>query len=183
MKDPPSTQSLVADALSGSSDGWFGVVDRFSPLIWSIARSCGLNQSDAEDVAQTVFTKLVVHIQSIRNHESIPSWIAITTKREAWRTKALTDRFKPHSELHLEPAPSKEDPDPLARRQDAVRQALMKVRPRCRELFTALFGAQNASYEQAAEQLGLQGNSIGATRNRCLQELMRHLEDQEIDFE
>ena len=183
MKDLPSTQSLIANALNGSSAGWSGLVDRYSPMIWSIARSCGLNQSDAEDVAQTVFTKLVAHIQGIRNPKGISSWIAITTKREAWRTKALADRFKPHSELQLESSPPEEDSDLVTQRQLAVRQALWKVHPRCRELLTALFGDQSVSYEQAADRLGLHANSIGATRKRCLEELMTHLEDQKGDFE
>jgi RNA polymerase sigma factor (sigma-70 family) len=181
MKDPPSTQSLVSNALSGSAGGWFDLVDRFSPLIWSIARSCGLSESDAEDVAQTVFTKLVVHLQGIRNHESLPSWIATSTKREAWRTKALADRFKPRSELHLESSPEG-DFELVAQRQHDVRQALLNIHPRCRELLTALFGDQSATYEQAAERLGLRANSIGATRNRCLHELMSQFEDQETDF-
>ena len=172
MKEPPSIQSLVESALSGSAEGWFTLVDRFSPMIWSICRASGLNHSDLEDVAQVVFTKLVVHLQGIRSPEAVPQWVIVTTKREAWRTKSLSRRSVQGADHQFDLSEEDEHIEQQALEKHEIREAMLKIDPRCQELLTALFGEQDASYEQAAEQLGLNPNSIGATRKRCLETLM-----------
>ena len=174
MNEPPSIQSLVDRALSGSDADWFTLVDRFSPMIWSICRVSGLSQSDGEDVAQVVFTKLVTHLQGIRNAEAVPKWVIITTKREAWRTKALSRRSVQGSDQLLE-SDDDEDLEQRELEKQEVREALLKVNPRCRELLVALFGDQDVTYDQAADRLGLKPNSIGATRKRCLESLLEKL--------
>ena len=174
MSTSSSIQSLVESALSGAAEGWYGLVDRFSPMIWSISRASGLNPSDSEDVAQVVFTKLVKHLGGIRNVEALPQWVVVTTKREAWRTKALSRRTSQATEHQLDQGDTDQDDDfeQLELSKHEVREALLKIDPRCQELLTALFGDQNASYDQAADQLGLNPNSIGATRGRCLEALL-----------
>ena len=172
MKEPPSIQSLVDSALAGSADGWFSLVDRFSPMIWSIGRASGLSQSDSEDVAQVVFTRLVSHLPGIRNAEALPKWLVVTTRREAWRTKALSRRSVQAADHQLELDPDEEAVEDRELRKQEVRDALLKIDRRCQELLKALFGGREASYEQVAEQLGLNPNSVGATRKRCLEALM-----------
>ena len=175
MNEPPSIQSLVDRALSGSDADWFTLVDRFSPMIWSICRASGLSQSDGEDVAQVVFTKLVIHLQGIRNAVALPKWVMITTKREAWRTKVLSRRLVQGSDHQLESDDFDEALEQRELEKQEVREALLRVNPRCRELLVALFGDQDVTYDQAADRLGLKPNSIGATRKRCLESLLEKL--------
>ena len=177
MKEEPSIQALVSRATGGSSADWHRIVDRFAPMIWSLARSCGLNPSDAEDVSQTVFTKLVAHIQTIQNPRALPQWISVTTRRESWRVKALSRRTRQGSDFMLEAQPGQEEEELASKeqRKQEVREALQGLNSQCKELLTTLFGSRESSYDHVAEQLGLSPNSVGPTRKRCLQALLERL--------
>ena len=62
-------------------------------------------------------------------------------------------------------------------RKQAVRAALGRLDAKCRNLLLELFGTQaRPSYEDLAQRLGLSPNSIGPTRQRCLQALLEDLE-------
>ena len=183
MKEEPSIQTLVCRAMGGSSEDWHRIVDRFAPMIWSLARSCGLNSSDAEDVSQTVFTKLVAHIQTIKNPQALPQWISVTTRRESWRVKAISRRTRQGSEFILESEPAREEElASLEHRKQEVREALQGLNSQCKELLTTLFGSRDTSYGHVAEQLGLSLNSVGPTRRRCLQALLERLDASLGDF-
>jgi RNA polymerase sigma factor (sigma-70 family) len=59
--------------------------------------------------------------------------------------------------------------------QHQVRQALLRLGPRCRRLLTSLFyhsSDQPPSYESVSQELGIPIGSIGPTRARCLQQLL-----------
>jgi DNA-directed RNA polymerase specialized sigma24 family protein len=62
-------------------------------------------------------------------------------------------------------------------RQHLVRGAVHKLPSNCRRLVEALFSdsAEEATYQQLAEGLGVPMNSLGPTRARCLDKLRRLL--------
>ena len=57
-----STDELVVRARGGDGDAWARLVERHSGLLWSIARSHGLNDADSGDVVQTTWLRLVERI-------------------------------------------------------------------------------------------------------------------------
>src|SRR5207245_1902504 len=59
---PPSA------ARAGSEDALGQSVNELSPLLWQVARSAGLSEGDAEDVLQTVWIRLITHLDGI--HEA-----------------------------------------------------------------------------------------------------------------
>jgi DNA-directed RNA polymerase specialized sigma24 family protein len=62
-------------------------------------------------------------------------------------------------------------------REQALREALRELSPRCRRLIHALFFVQPPrSYQAIATELGLATGSIGFIRARCLDQLRRRLE-------
>ena len=90
--DKPDRAARMADLLSaartGSDDALGQIVNELSPLLWQVARSAGLSQGDAEDVLQTVWMRLITHLDSIHDAGALTGWLVTTTKREAWRVRA-----------------------------------------------------------------------------------------------
>ena len=79
---------LVDAAREGSDDALGQIVTELSPLLWHVARAAGLSAGDAEDVVQTVWMRLLSHLDDIRTSAALTSWLVVTTRREAWRVRA-----------------------------------------------------------------------------------------------
>jgi RNA polymerase sigma factor (sigma-70 family) len=75
--------ALLRAADEGDDAAWAELVDRFSPLIWSVARGHGLSAADAADVSQTTWVKLAEHLSSIREPERLGAWLATTARNES----------------------------------------------------------------------------------------------------
>src|SRR3712207_8416275 len=54
---------------------WIRLVNRYTPLVLSIVRRHRLQGTDAEDVVQTVWLRLVEHLSRIREPAALPGWI------------------------------------------------------------------------------------------------------------
>lgn len=63
-----------------------------------------------------------------------------------------------------------------AEEEQALREAISGLPPRCRELIRMLFFEEPArEYREAAASLGIAVGSIGFIRQRCLEKLRRRL--------
>src|SRR5689334_19722712 len=95
----PGRAARMADLLSaaraGSEDALGQIVNELSPLLWQVARSAGLSQGDAEDVLQTVWMRLITHLDGIHDAGALTGWLVTTTKREAWRVRAAARKQVP----------------------------------------------------------------------------------------
>lgn len=80
--DNPIT-SLVNAAAAGDEHAWRELVDRYTPLLGSVLRCFGLSTVESQDVAQTVWLRLVEHLGGLREPRALPTWIITTGKREA----------------------------------------------------------------------------------------------------
>ena len=175
MSDP---KTLIDSALEGDTRAWGRLVDQYAPLVWSIGRGCGLNREDSEDLAQAVFTTLVRRLPHLQDPSAIVGWIATTAKREAWRMSAR-NRRSTNLEMGTPEIPLDEPEPDIERleRQQAVREVMLRLDRRCRELLQELFGrAETPSYDELADRLGLSPNSVGPIRRRCLEKVIGELE-------
>ena len=77
---------LVGAAAEGDQRAWQGLVERFSGLVWSVARAHGLSEADAADVAQTAWVRLVEHLHHVRDAQRVGAWLATTARHEALRS-------------------------------------------------------------------------------------------------
>jgi RNA polymerase sigma factor (sigma-70 family) len=168
---------LVAAAVAGRQAAWAGLVERFAPLISSVIRRYRLAPSDAGDVRQTVWLRLVEHIEDLREPLALPGWIATTTRNEAQRVLSARQRIHlvdPQVQSRRLERPSHVDLDENLVRletQAAVHAGLNELRPEHRDLLTLLFADPELSYQQISQQLGIPTGSIGPTRARGLQKL------------
>src|SRR6266436_6635561 len=76
---------LVRGASSGDRQAWNALVDRFHPMVYAVARGHRLSPSDAADVAQTTWLRLVEHLDRINHAERLGAWLATTARRESLR--------------------------------------------------------------------------------------------------
>ncbi|MGW7467889.1 RNA polymerase sigma factor, partial [Streptomyces xantholiticus] len=53
---------LVDECLAGSQESWNRIVDRYTPLIWAIARGHRLSEADCEDVCQITWMRVIQHL-------------------------------------------------------------------------------------------------------------------------
>jgi RNA polymerase sigma factor (sigma-70 family) len=168
---------LLQACLAGDQFAWDLLVERYSRLVFSIARKSGLDEDDAADVAQDVFTIVLRRLESLQQADRFSAWLITTTHREAWRFRKLR-RTVPDS---LPEDTIDEDPpiDTLVvdwEHAALTHQALAQLGDQCRDLLDLLFlRDERPRYEAIAGELGISVGSIGPIRARCLKRLKEQL--------
>lgn len=179
----PTDEMLVAACARGEAAAWDALVDRYKRLIYTIARRAGLDEEQATDTFQRVFTILLERIHTIEQPAQIGGWFVATTRREAWRLRRRERAGPAPLGAPDEYAADLLDQDPLPDEQvqiledqHRVRVALGALDERCRRLLTLLFlTAEPPTYTAIAMLMGMREGAIGPTRARCLQKLRRLL--------
>ena len=170
----PSNAELLAAALRGEAEAWNGLVLRFGRLVWAVARSFELPPSDAADLSQTTWLRLVEHMDQIKEPERLGSWLATTTRREGIkylrkRSVEIPDEFQDEQSDQ-----GKDGPEETALAADEYAQlriALAQLPERCRKLLRVIAASDEANYSEVAAALDMPVGSIGPTRSRCLERL------------
>ena len=177
IPDPADIAHLVRHAARGDMQAWERLVDQFSRLIWSITVEYRLLESDAADVAQTTWLRLLEHIDRIEYPDRVGSWLAATARNECLRNLAGRKRVVlAHDDeilMGMVAASSPEvDERILANERDqVVRDALSRLPRRWQRLLELLMADPPASYADISSELNLPVGSIGPTRGRCLARL------------
>jgi RNA polymerase sigma factor (sigma-70 family) len=174
--DPANIARLVRGAAGGDMQAWERLVDQFSRLIWSITADYKLVESDAADVVQTTWLRLLEHIDRLQYPERVGSWLAATARNECLRSLARHKRLVlGHDTDDMNEAPAHDpeiDEHLLARERDqTVREALSRLPTRWQRLLEMLMADPPVSYAEISDELGLPVGSIGPTRGRCLSRL------------
>jgi RNA polymerase sigma factor (sigma-70 family) len=167
---------LVAAARDGDTEAWNSLVDRYAGLVMSICRRYRLGDSDAADVSQTVWLRLVESLGSLRDPEALPGWLATTARRECLGVLRGSRRaqWAPLNEdIEVVDDPAVDDVLLEAELHDALRRALSELPERCRTLLQLLTQDPPPSYDSISATLGMPMGGIGPTRARCLDKLRR----------
>src|SRR6516165_10424464 len=85
MCDDLSVTDQVTRARTGDQQAWDALVERYAPLVWSICGRYRLAATDAADVGQTVWLRLVEQLGNLRDPAALPGWLATTTRHECGR--------------------------------------------------------------------------------------------------
>ncbi len=168
--------TLVRRAAEGDKWAWERLVDQFGRLIWSITRDFRLPESDASDVFQATWLRLLEHIDRLEYPARVGSWIATTARHECLRCVAGRKKVllvQDHSALSdaLAHAPEADEGLLAAERAVAVRDAMSLLPSRWQRMLELLMADPPASYAEISDQLGLPVGSIGPTRGRCMERL------------
>lgn len=178
-----SDARLVRECVGGNEVAWAALVDKYKRLIFSIPIKQGISRDDAADIFQRVCLLLLAELPDLREPKALPMWLIRVTSRECsrWRRQ---ERVHTGSEEWEETLPRIEDPREVpgqileqVREEQALREAVLAMPPRCQRLIQMLFFETPARpYQEVARSLGLAIGSIGFIRGRCLARLRRELE-------
>lgn len=170
-----SSAALLAAAAGGDAGAWRAIVAEYESLLWSIARSHRLGQSEAADVVQTTWLRLVEHLGRIRDPDRLGAWLATTARHESLRMIRLAGRATPVEAATLDRvddhAPPVDEHLLEHERDTALRRSLALLSPACQQLLRVLMATPPPSYSDVSAALGLPVGSIGPTRGRCLARL------------
>jgi RNA polymerase sigma factor (sigma-70 family) len=167
---------LVKHAIAGNAWAWERLIDEYGKLIWSITREFKLVESDAADIFQTTWMRLIEHIDRLDRPDRVGSWLAATARNECLRCLASRKRLVLAPEEIAFDGPAAHEPDVdealLAHeRAQIVREAMAHLPWRWQRLLELLMADPPASYAEISDELGLPVGSIGPTRGRCLARL------------
>ena len=167
---------LVRRAAEGDTEAWTELVERFAPLVWSVARAHRLRDADAADVSQTIWLRLVEHLDRLSDPDRLAGWLVVTTRHECLRALRWSQRV----DLTAEPVVGVRTDDVgrgIEERERAVAlmAAVERLPSRCFLLVRLLLLDPPPAYEVISETLDMPIGSIGPTRARCLQRLREDL--------
>jgi RNA polymerase sigma factor (sigma-70 family) len=179
MRDDPSVIALVARVCGGDQEAWNEIIERYSPLVWSICRRYQLSREDIDDVGQSIWLLLVENVGNLREPAALPGWIATATRRECLRVLRAVRRQDPGG-FPVADLMAPEQSDAMieeelfqAERNIALRTAFGELPQGCHDLLSMLIAEPPLGYAQISKALGIPVGSIGPTRARCLQRLRR----------
>jgi RNA polymerase sigma factor (sigma-70 family) len=171
MGDKPEVGQLVRASADGDEAAWNELVRRFTPRVMAVIRSYRLDQADAEDVCQTVWLRLVEHLDSLREPEALPGWLRSTAQHECSRHVRRKRRTVPvdpqSSEAVNQPGP--EDTEAAAQRAElrqALRDGLAELSAADQALLRLYALAE--PYKDVSELLQMKTGSVGPTLGRCV---------------
>lgn len=164
---------LLTLAAGGQQGAWDTLIDRFGQMVWSVARGFRLDDATAKDVTQTVWLRLIENVDTIKDPERLPGWLATTCRREAIRVARMHERDIPTEfEYDVEdPSPSLDDVLVDDEQHRLVVQAFKTLDEVCQQLLRLMTIEPALSYEEISEATGRPIGSLGPTRARCLVKL------------
>ena len=167
---------LVQRAADGDWLAWQRLIDQYGRLIWATTHDFKLAESDAADVVQATWLRLLEHIDRLDYPDRVSSWLAVTARHECLRSLATHKRVMlghEHDELDVAVPHAPEVDERLLAdvRAQVVREAMSRLPRRWQRLLEMLMADPPASYAEISDQLGVPVGSIGPTRGRCLARL------------
>lgn len=164
----------VRAAVVGDYGAWSRLVERFSGLVWSIARGHGLDPVDAADVTQTTWLRLAEHLHRLREPDRLGAWLATTARHESLRTLRCAARQLPADfDFDLIENDQEDVEAGLLReeRDASLWRAFRALGPPCQTLLRVLMADPPPTYAEVSAALGMPVGSIGPRRARCLEHL------------
>ena len=178
-----SDRRLINACLDGNELAWHALVDRYSQLVYSMARRYGASTDEANDLFQAIWLDAYNDLPKLRKKSSFKAWLTSVAKHKAyhWKRQHLAKISKEIPETddeRLEHRPGQDpDLDERLANEQLVREAIRSLSERCRKMIQLLFFTfPPKPYKEIAEQLGLATGSIGFIRGRCLKRLQALIE-------
>ncbi|HSE42963.1 MAG TPA: RNA polymerase sigma factor [Acidobacteriota bacterium] len=172
LEEQPDAQ-LIENCLNGDQASWEALIRRYQNLIYSVPIRYHFSASDAADVFQHVCVTMLEKLKTLRNTQTLSSWLYVTTKRHCWKISK-----KQRMEVELEDGDRYAD-EPQGESlifQHQVKSSLDQLSEKCKELIRALYYADPPlSYDEITAKFGIPFGSIGPTRARCLEKLRKVL--------
>ncbi len=178
-----SDRRLTVACLAGDELAWHALVDKYTNLVYSIARKYGARREEAADLFQAIWLDAYNDLPKLRKKSAFKFWLISLASHKCghWKRKRSRRGFFEMEDVDGDAQAEQlaVEPDFVERleRDQLVREAILALPPRCREMIRLLFfRLPPLSYKEVAERLGLAVGSIGFIRGRCLKKLQKNLE-------
>jgi RNA polymerase sigma factor (sigma-70 family) len=178
--------ALVRAAAGGDQQAWSTLVERYSKLVWAIARNHRLGADDAGEVSQTTWLRLAEHIDRLHDPAKVGGWLATTARHESLRLLRTAGRQIPMGDDMPEPRSTVPpiDEQLLRNERDSMLwRAFSRLPARDQALLRLLISDPMPSYDEIGAAMGMPVGSVGPTRARCLERLRREAEVVELAVE
>ena len=179
MRDYLVVTDLVARAGNGEKQAWDALVERYSPLIWSICRRHRLGDADAHAVGLRVWRQLVPQLDEVPDPGVLADWLAAAARRECGNVQSAAGALQISGEIADAGRPPSHQAEaaehewPMAERHAALREAFSRLSPCCQQLLTLLIDGPSVPDTEISARLGIPAGNIEAARHRCLDKLRR----------
>jgi RNA polymerase sigma factor (sigma-70 family) len=182
---------LVLACRRGDQLAWEKLIRRYQRLIYAIPLRAGLDEDQAAEIFQDVFTTFFQKLNDIEEPEKLQAWLVTTARRKTWRTivklhrrtRADGDAVEWDNEAATvrDEAPLPDEQLVMLEEQHLIRTAFASLGERCQSLLQMLFyRSQPPSYAEIAVALEIPEGSVGPTRARCLDKLLRILKKLDV---
>jgi RNA polymerase sigma factor (sigma-70 family) len=179
---------LVRRAAEGDAESWRQITERFTRLLWSVARSHRLNDMDAADVVQNTWLRLLENLSKIEQPQALPKWLATTARREALsvirrrQRDVLTRDDDDTWEVVDDRLPEIDAPFLDVERDRHLWDCFRQLPERDQVLLRVLMASDTPHYADVAAALDMPVGSIGPTRMRALARLRQIVEASAYPF-
>ena len=164
MPGAPDLPRLVEAARSGDQQAWDALVERFTPLVWAVARGHGLPTAPASDVAHTTWLRLVESLDDAPA-DAIGEWVAVLARVESLQALRWVD-----------PRPERR-----SRSLDPVWAAVEALPARCRLALRLLAVVPSVDPYELAAALDLTPDAAQELADDCVHRLAAALADAPAD--
>lgn len=149
-------------------------IDRYADMVYRLALSQMKNRTDADDLFQEVFVRLVSNVEKLESWEHVKAWLIRVTINCAKKHFDLywnknVDYMEDETRLKGEEAYEPQEEHP-------VRRAVQKLPPKYR-LAVHLFYYEELSVAEIAEQTGQKEGTVKSQLHRAREMLKEMLED------
>jgi DNA-directed RNA polymerase specialized sigma24 family protein len=168
----PVAPDLVWRAVvTGDHRAWNQLTDQYAPMLWSVARSIGLTETDAAQAIQRTWLTLLDNSDRLPDAADLPTWLAGTARREAMvvaRTAGplatvVSDREREAEQL-------------LDEGDAQLWEGFKQLSAECQALLRAVVAPDRPSYAEVGAALGRPVESIESSCRDCLQRLRELLD-------
>jgi RNA polymerase sigma factor (sigma-70 family) len=179
MRDYLMITDLVARAGKGERQAWDALVERYSPLVWSICRRHRLDDADARAVGQSIWRQLVHHLDRVQDPGALACWLAAAAWRECGNARSAKEGPQIAGEIANGGRQPSHQPRTaeqarlIAERHATLREAFSRLPPGCQRLLTLLIDEPPVPDTEISARLGIPVGGIGPARSRCLDKLRR----------
>jgi RNA polymerase sigma factor (sigma-70 family) len=168
-----SDAELIEFCLQGDSASWEALIRKYQNLIYSVPLKHRLSAQDAADIFQSVCVVMMQKLNTLRQSQTLASWLYVTTRRQCWKLLRKQSREVEIDE-NVEDVVEDSAEDVVLQHQ--IRMGLAQLSDKCRELLTALYyDDPPLSYDDITKKFGVPYGSIGPNRARCLERLKKIL--------
>jgi RNA polymerase sigma-70 factor (ECF subfamily) len=185
-----TSSSLLEGVRANDAEAWRRLVKLYSPLVYTWAKRCGLENQDAADVLQEVFcavSRFIAGFERNRSSGSFRGWLWTVTRnkvRDHFRDKQASAVGGSEMHLQLQEIPEEEPPswsgDGEIGRGQLMRRALEIIRndfePQTWQAFWRL-AVENQPAADVARDLHLGIDSVYQAKSRVLRRLREELRE------